>query len=130
MERVAIIKRGDVAMAKTSPKASTRRTTAEMNVPEDIPSGEAPTKRLGTRVGILNGENVFDAIARDARRAEQKSSSANQKVLILGIAFYGIAIVSLLVLNGTHIFAFFFAAMGIFLTALGDFLKRRGSVER
>ena len=56
-------------MVMASPKASTRHTTAEMNVPEDIPGGEGPTKQLGTRVGILNGENVFDAIATGAREA-------------------------------------------------------------
>ena len=117
-------------MVKGPPELSTRKATAEMTAPEDSPSGDGPTRQLGTRVGILNGENVFEAIDRDARRAEQKSSRANEKVLVLGIAFYGLAIVSLALLDGKHIFAFFFAAMGIFLTALGDFLKRRTSVRR
>ncbi|MCJ2555882.1 MAG: hypothetical protein LN415_02085 [Candidatus Thermoplasmatota archaeon] len=117
-------------MVKGSPELSTRKAGAEMNASEDSPSREGPTRQLGTRVGILNGENVFEAIDRDARRAEQKSSRANDKALVLGIAFYGLAIVSLVLLDGKHILAFFFAAMGIFLTALGDFLRRRTSVRR
>ncbi|MCK4457039.1 MAG: hypothetical protein KAW39_04790 [Thermoplasmata archaeon] len=126
---MAVIKRGEIAVALGSPKPSTRPATAERKATEDYPSGESLSWQLRTKVGILNGENAFEAIGRDAMRVENRSSLATQKLLVLGIAFYGLAILLLLLLNENHILAFFFAAMGVFLTALGDFLKRRPSAR-
>lgn len=129
MERMAVIKRGEIAVALGSPKSSTRQASAERKATEDCPSGESLTWQLRTKVGILNGENAFEAIGRDAMRVENRSSLATQKLLVLGIAIYGLAILLLLLFNENHILAFFFAAMGVFLTALGDFLGRRPSAR-
>lgn len=116
-------------MALGSPKPSTRQATVERKATEDRPSGESLTWQLRTKVGILNGESAFEAIGRDAMREENRSSLATQKLLVLGIAFYGLAILLLLLLNENHILVFFVAAMGVFLTALGDFLRRRPSAR-
>lgn len=112
-------------MALGSPKPSTGQAAAERKATEDCPNGESLTWQLRTKVGILNGENAFEAIGRDARRVENRSSLATQKLLVLGIAFYGLAILLLLLLDENHILAFSFAAVGVFLTALGDFLRRK-----
>ncbi|MFQ6107095.1 MAG: hypothetical protein ACE5QF_05865 [Thermoplasmata archaeon] len=97
---------------------------------ERVNGGGTPTEGRNhgahrTRVGILNGENPIEAISRDARRVGKPSPLASQKALMLGLAFYGMAIASLLLFDGKHIAAYFLAALGIILTALGDFLKRR-----
>lgn len=116
-------------MASGSPKPSMMQATAERKATEDRPSGESLAWQLRTKVGILNGESAFEAIGRDAMRVGSRSSLATQKLLVLGIAFYGLAILLLLLFNENHILAFFFAVMGIFLTALGDFLGRRPSAR-
>ncbi|MFQ6128649.1 MAG: hypothetical protein ACE5QW_07085 [Thermoplasmata archaeon] len=85
------------------------------------------TRSLEMRIGILNGENAFQATSRDAKFARTQTPETSHKILLLGLAFYAIAIASLPLLGGENTVAFFFAFLGIFLTVVGDFLRRKTS---
>ncbi|MFQ5883731.1 MAG: hypothetical protein ACE5IO_01365 [Thermoplasmata archaeon] len=93
----------------------------------EVGLGRRFTRTLGTRVGILNGEDVFEALGRDSRIGRTQFPEASRKILLLGLGLYAVAIASLPFLGGKTSVAFFFAVLGIVLTVVGDFLRKRTS---